>query len=78
MVTDATTGTCTITATQGSTTVTLATNSIEVDVNNYDCGGGAINVSTSQLTPNSGTWQLKLTVTSGSSQTSATSSITFP
>lgn len=68
LVNGATSGTCTIIATQGQTTITLATIAVQQDVNNYDCGGGAINVPTSQLSPQSGTWQLKLTVVSGSSQ----------
>jgi hypothetical protein len=77
MIGGTTSGTCTITATQGQTTVTLDTVSVEQDVNSYDCGGGAINVSTSQLNPDSGTWQLTLTVSSGGSQATNTTSITL-
>lgn len=78
LVNGATTGTCIITATQGQTTTTLDTVSVAQDVNNYDCGGGAINLSSSQLSPSSGTWQIKLSVTSGNAQTSTTTSVTFP
>lgn len=77
MVSGATSGTCKITATQGHTTVTLASAPVKLDVNSYDCGGSAINVSTSQLNPSTGTWQLKLTVTAGSSQATDTASVTL-
>lgn len=53
-------GSCTITAYKaGQPTLTLATGSVKMDVNAYDCG--TYNIPTSKFT-SSGTWQITLTV----------------
>lgn len=70
MVTGTTSGTCTLSASQtGQTSPAPVTAPVSPDVNNYDCGVMHIAL------PDSGTWQLKLTVTSGSNSASATSTV---
>ena len=70
IVNGTTTGTCTLTATQaGQSSPTPVTAQVQQDVNNYDCGVMHITLT------NTGTWQVKLTVTSGSSSGSATTSV---
>lgn len=70
IVTGTTTGTCSLSATQtGQTPPAPVTAQVKQDVNNYDCGVMHIAL------PNTGTWQVKLTVTSGSNSASATTKV---
>lgn len=70
IVNGTTTGTCTLSASQaGQTAPAPVTAPVQQDVNNYDCGVMHITL------PDTGTWQVNLTVTSGSHSASATSSV---
>jgi uncharacterized protein YxeA len=75
IVSGVTTGNCILTASQqGQNTLQLGSSSVHQDINNYDCG--VFNIPTSSFT-SSGNWQIKLTVTSGSSSASGTSVVTI-
>jgi cytoskeletal protein RodZ len=74
IVSGATTGICTLTATKSGQPDVNDTASVQLDGNNYDCG--VFNTSVSKFS-SSGTWLLTLTVKSGNSADSATSSITL-
>lgn len=70
IVNGTTTGTCTLSATQsGQTSPTAVTAQVQLDVNNYDCGVMHISL------PDTGAWQIKLTVASGSNSASATTTV---
>lgn len=70
IITGTTTGTCSLSATQaGQTAPAPVVAHVQQDVNNYDCGVMHITL------PNIGTWQVKLTVTSGSNSASATTNV---
>lgn len=75
LVVGATSGTCTLTASSAGKQVALATSSIKQNVNNYDCG--VFNISTSAF-PSSGSWQLTLTASNGTSQASDSTTVTIP
>jgi hypothetical protein len=76
LVSNSTAGSCTLTAAQsGQNVQQLATSSVHLDVNDYDCG--AFNIPTSKF-PGSGKWQLSLTVTNGSDKVTDTYDITIP
>jgi len=76
LVSDTTSGTCTLTASQaGQQDITLDTTSVQLDVNNYDCG--TLNIPTSKFTA-SGKWELTLTVSNNGQQTTTTTDITIP
>ncbi len=70
IVNGTTTGTCTLSATQaGQSSPAPVTAQVQQDVNSYDCGIMHISL------PDTGTWQIKLTVTSGSNSGTATASV---
>ena len=70
LVSGTTSGTCTLSATQaGQASPTPVQAQVQLDVNNYDCGVMHITL------PDTGTWQVKLTVASGSNTASAETSI---
>ena len=76
LVNGTTSGSCALTATQtGQSTLQLGSSSVQQDVNSYDCG--VFNVPTSEF-PTSGSWQLSLTVTSGSAKNTGTYNVTIP
>ena len=74
LVNGASSGTCTLTATKTGQPKVTDTGTVQLDGNTYDCG--VFNTPTSKF-PSSGTWNLTLTVTSGSSSGSATSTVTI-
>jgi cytoskeletal protein RodZ len=74
MVSGATSGTCSLSATQGSQQISLATANVQQDVNEYDCG--VFNIATSKF-PSTGAWVLTLTVTSGGQQSTASANVTI-
>lgn len=75
LVNGATTGTCVLSASQaGQSTLQLGTSSVKLDVNNYDCG--VFNIPTTTF-PNTGAWELQLTVTSNGSSNSGNSTVTI-
>jgi len=70
LVNGTTSGTCTLSATQaGQASPTPVQAQVQLDVNNYDCGVMHITL------PDTGTWQVKLTVTSGPNTTSAETNV---
>lgn len=76
MVTGATSGTCTLTASKsGQQSVSLISSKVIQDVNSYDCG--IINIATSKF-PSSESWKLTLTVTNGGSPATDSTNITIP
>jgi cytoskeletal protein RodZ len=65
-----TSGTCTLSATQsGQPSPESVSAQVQQDVNTYDCGVMHITL------PDTGTWQLKLTIVSGSNSASATTTV---
>ena len=66
-------GDCLLTASKpGQTDLNLGSSTIQSDVNNYGCG--VFNVPTSTFT-SSGTWTIKLTITTGTTVKSTTSEV---
>ena len=66
-------GDCLLTASKpGQTDLNLGSSTIKSDVNNYGCG--VFNVPTSTFT-SSGTWTIKLTITTGTTVKSTTSEV---
>jgi hypothetical protein len=75
LVNGATSGTCSLSASQsGQSTLQLGTSSVRLDVNDYDCG--VFNIPTSKF-PTHGNWQLLLNVTSDGSSASGQATVTI-
>lgn len=75
LVSGVTSGSCTLTATQGSQTVNLQSSNVQQDVNQYDCG--VYNIATTQF-PSSGSWKLTLTVASNGVSNSDSATVNIP
>ena len=75
LISGITSGDCTLTASQaGQSTITLGTSLVAQDVNNYDCG--VFNIPSSTF-PDSGIWDLLLTVTNSGESSSGSATITI-
>jgi len=74
IVSGVTSGSCTLTATKAGQTTITNNSSVQLDGNSYDCG--AFNIPASSF-PSSGTWNLKLNVTSGSQSGYGLSTVTL-
>jgi len=73
LVSGATSGTCTLTASQSGQQDIVLSASIQRDVNSYDCG--VFNIATTTFT-NTGTWNFTLKVTDGTHQATGSTTLT--